>query len=85
MERETNVSLSQLFIFFVILVLLLLYNLSYFGGFVMFTCAYLGTYGKCQATDQKCIGTRCDCWNDNECGSEMHEAENEEKEKDSEK
>lgn len=51
----------------------------------MFTCAYLGTYGKCQATDQKCIGTRCDCWNDNECGSEMCEAENEEKEKDSEK
>ena len=74
-------SLSSLF--FVILVLLLLYNLSYFGGFVMFTCAYLGTYGKCQATDQKCIGTRCDCWADESCGSEM--IKDEEKEEDSSK
>ena len=49
----------------------------------MFTCAYLGTYGKCQATDQKCIGTRCDCWADESCGSEM--IKDEEKEEDSSK
>ena len=37
----------------------------------MHTCAYLGEHNICQATGQQCIGTSCDCWADENCGSEI--------------
>ena len=49
----------------------------------MYTCAYLGEHRICQATGQQCIGTVCDCWGDENCGSEM--IKDEEKEEDSSK
>lgn len=47
----------------------------------MYTCTYLGEHNVCQATCEQCIGTECDCWKDESCGSEM--IDDEEKEEDS--